>query len=91
VYVVSVVTVGRVPLATRVEGENVIPGGSPDRLYSYGALPPVAAGNKVLTTPPDGTREFGMPGRDSGGTDAGGRTVAVKTTEAEAPAPSLTV
>ena len=67
----SVVTVGRVPLATRVEGENVIPGGSPDRLYSYGALPPVAAGNKVLTTPPDGTREFGMPGRDSGGTKRG--------------------
>ena len=43
----------------------MIPGGSPDRLYSYGALPPVAAGNKVLTTPPDGTREFGMPGRDN--------------------------
>jgi len=65
-YVVSTRTVGNVPRATRVDEEKEIPAGSPVTLYEYGGLPPVAAGNSVLTTPRDGARKFGMSGSDNG-------------------------
>ncbi len=84
----STSTVGRIPLAIRVDGENEMPGGSPVTLYEYGRRPPDAAGNNVFTTPADGTRKLGIPGNDNG--DGGGTTVAVKVTEAVEPAPSLT-
>ena len=56
-------TLGNVPLATLVAALKEIPGGSPDRLYLYGGVPPVAAGKGVFTLPPDGRLpKFGMSG-----------------------------